>query len=50
MSPSTDGPRTIPAIISPITGGWPIQRNSLRNNPAIVKMTIICVSRMLRGF
>ena len=47
--PSTDGPNTIPATISPITGGWPILRKSAANSLAATMITIICSSKMLSG-
>src|SRR5262249_24159520 len=47
--PSNDGPRKIPAIISPMTGGCPILRKRRLINLAAIIITITCKSRILRG-
>ena len=44
--PSNEGPRAIPAIISPITGGCPILRKTAPNNRAAMIITMIWSSRM----
>src|SRR5688572_15177438 len=45
-APRTDGPRTTPAITSPITGGCPIAANT---RPSRRPVTITAVSAMSRG-
>jgi hypothetical protein len=46
--PNKEGPRRIPATISPTTAGCPTFRKSLPNSLAAITMTMICSSKMLR--
>ena len=48
--PSKDGPRTIPAIISPITDGCPIFLKTQPKKRATTIMVTICAKRMARGW
>ncbi len=48
--PKTEGPRIIPAVISPITDGWPILEKKNPNNRAINTMIAICKNIRLRGW
>ena len=44
--PRTEGPKTIPATISPITVGWPIFRNSQPNILQTINMAMIWSSKI----
>ena len=44
-APSTIGPSTMPAAISPITGGWPRWRSSRPQMRAVARMIISCSNR-----
>ena len=44
-APNTTGPSTKPAIISPITAGWPSRRSSSASTRAVARMTLSCSSR-----
>jgi hypothetical protein len=43
-APKTSGPNASPAIISPITGGCPIQRSSQASPRAVSRITTNCTS------
>jgi hypothetical protein len=47
--PNKEGPKTIPATISPITVGWPSQRHIHPNTRATTIIVMICASRIARG-
>src|SRR4030095_15667494 len=49
IQPKTEGPSTMPATISPITGGCPIRRKIAPNTFATTMMTNSCRRRMLSG-
>ena len=48
--PTSDGPSTIPAIISPMTLGWPIFLNSQPKKRATKIMVIICANKIASGW
>src|SRR5690606_35762389 len=47
--PKKEGPKTIPAMISPITEGCPIFLKSQPNSLATNMMTIICTNKIANG-
>ena len=48
--PNIDGPKKMPAIISPITVCWPSFRMINPNILEVKRMTITCSSRILMGY
>ena len=45
--PSNEGPKTIPATISPITPGWPMYLKRNENIRTVIKITMICNNRIV---
>ena len=45
-NPKREGPKNIPAAISPITAGWPIFLNKKPNTRAVNMIAMICSSKM----
>ena len=47
--PSSEGPSSTPAAISPMTACWPIRENSAPISRATARMTTICSRRIENG-
>lgn len=49
MAPSTDGPRMMPAAISPMTGGWPMRIISMPASLQAATTTDTAISSVISG-
>jgi len=45
VKPNTEGPKKMPAAISPITVGWPIFLNKKPNTLAVKMIAMICSNK-----